>query len=118
MPQRRGTQSSRDSTSRQLAVMAALPLRPSQTTTQSHFQPTDDFGRAVLPDRSRFPQRSPDLLAIYAAAREALPLFGAALQEVAQQMRTKVRRFRMATSDPWVLASQQMGENGLTGGVS
>lgn len=54
MPQRRGTQSSRDSTSRQLAVMAALPLRPSQTTTQSHFQPTDDFGRAVLPDRSRF----------------------------------------------------------------
>ena len=41
-----------------------------------------------------------------------------ALQEVAQQMRTKVRRFRMATSDPWVLASRQMGENGLTGGVS
>ena len=41
-----------------------------------------------------------------------------ALQEVAQQMRTKVRQFRMATSDPWVLASRQMGEEGLTGGVS
>ena len=41
-----------------------------------------------------------------------------ALQEVAQQMRTKVRQFRMATSDPWVLASRQMGEEGLSDGVS
>lgn len=41
-----------------------------------------------------------------------------ALQEVAQQMRTKVRQFRMATSDPWVLASRQMGEDGLSDGVS
>ena len=41
-----------------------------------------------------------------------------ALQEVAAEMRTKVRRFRMETRDPWVLASRQMGEEGLEGGVS
>jgi N-sulfoglucosamine sulfohydrolase len=41
-----------------------------------------------------------------------------ALQDVTEQMRTKVRQFRMATDDPWGLASRQMGEAGLTGGVS
>ena len=41
-----------------------------------------------------------------------------ALQEVAKEMRTKVQRFRMETRDPWVLASRQMGEEGLEGGVS
>ena len=40
---------------------------------------------AVAPDRSRFPQRTPELLGIYAAAREALPLFGAVLQTVARR---------------------------------
>jgi hypothetical protein len=41
-----------------------------------------------------------------------------ALQDVAGEMRTKVRHFRMETSDPWVLASRQLGEEGLEGGVS
>ena len=60
------------------------------------------------------PQEYPHLV-----SEEAVNLIDdPALQEVAQQMRTKVRRFRMATSDPWVLASRQMGEDGLTGGVS
>jgi N-sulfoglucosamine sulfohydrolase len=36
-----------------------------------------------------------------------------ALAEVAAQMRTKVRQFRLATKDPWVLASRQAGEEGL-----
>jgi N-sulfoglucosamine sulfohydrolase len=40
------------------------------------------------------------------------------LQDVAQTMRTKVREFRMATDDPWVLASRQAGEEGLHGGIS
>lgn len=40
-----------------------------------------------------------------------------ALREVAEGMRTRVRQFRMATRDPWVLASRQMGEEGLEGGV-
>ena len=39
-----------------------------------------------------------------------------ALQEIGEEMRTKVRRFRMETKDPWVLASRQMGETGLDGG--
>ena len=45
----------------------------------------DDFCAAlgaVAPDRSRFPQRTGDLRAIYDTAREALPLFGGALQEL------------------------------------
>jgi len=37
---------------------------------------------AVVVDESRFPQRTPGLLAIYDAAREALPLFGAVLADV------------------------------------
>ena len=41
-----------------------------------------------------------------------------ALQEVAAEMRTKVRRFRMETRDPWVLAARQTGEEGLEGGVA
>ena len=40
-----------------------------------------------------------------------------ALREVAEGMRARVRQFRMATRDPWVLASRQMGEEGLEGGV-
>ena len=40
---------------------------------------------AVVCDRSRFPQRTPDLLAIYGAAAEALPLFGAVLQEASRR---------------------------------
>jgi N-sulfoglucosamine sulfohydrolase len=40
-----------------------------------------------------------------------------ALQEIAEEMRTKVRRFRMKTQDPWVLASRQMGESGLDVGL-
>jgi hypothetical protein len=40
---------------------------------------------AVVPDASRFPQRSPDLLAIYDAARDAHPLFGAVLEDVAKR---------------------------------
>ena len=32
------------------------------------------------------------------------------LQEVAEVMRQKVRRFRVETEDPWVLASQHAGE--------
>ena len=36
-----------------------------------------------------------------------------ALQHVAQEMWTKVQQFRMATKDPWVLASKQMGEEGF-----
>ena len=32
------------------------------------------------------------------------------LQEIAEEMRRKVRLFRMETRDPWVLASRQMGE--------
>ena len=39
-----------------------------------------------------------------------------ALQEIGEEMRTKVRRFRTETKDPWVLASRQMGETGLDGG--
>jgi hypothetical protein len=54
----------------------------------------DDFCAtldAIAPDRSRFPQRTaggdcqPNLLAIYASAREAHPLFGAVLGEVARR---------------------------------
>jgi hypothetical protein len=48
----------------------------------------DDFCAAldaVEPDRSRFPQPSADLATIYAAAREALPLFGEVLLEVARR---------------------------------
>jgi N-sulfoglucosamine sulfohydrolase len=37
----------------------------------------------------------------------------ASLADVAEAMRTKVRAFRMATRDPWVLASIQGGEEGL-----
>eukprot|EP00947_MAST-08B_sp_MAST-8B-sp1_P005278 g5278.t1 len=49
---------------------------------------------AVVPDRSRFPQRTPDgklqpdLLVIYDLAREARPLFCAALDEVAERARS------------------------------
>ncbi len=35
------------------------------------------------------------------------------LQDVAQEMRCKVQRFRIGTKDPWVLASIQMGEAGF-----
>ncbi len=35
------------------------------------------------------------------------------LQGVAERMRSKVRQFRMATQDPWVLASQHAGEEGF-----
>ena len=48
----------------------------------------DDFCAAldaVAPDRSRFPQPSADLATIYAAGREALPLFGEVLQEAARR---------------------------------
>jgi len=41
-----------------------------------------------------------------------------ALADVAKQMRTKVRQFRVATKDPWVLASRQAGEEGLEGTAS
>ena len=37
------------------------------------------------------------------------------LTEVAREMRGKVRRFRVETKDPWVLASIQRGEAGLGG---
>ena len=37
------------------------------------------------------------------------------LQKVAERMRQKVKRFRLETNDPWVLASRQMGEEGLEG---
>ena len=40
---------------------------------------------AIAPDRARFPQRTPELLAIYGAAREAHPLFGAVLAEVVKR---------------------------------
>ena len=33
--------------------------------------------------------------------------------EVVEEMRGKVRRFRVETKDPWVLASRQGGEEGL-----
>ena len=36
-----------------------------------------------------------------------------ALQPVADEMRSKVKEFRLRTRDPWVLASRQMGETGL-----
>lgn len=32
------------------------------------------------------------------------------LQDVAEAMRQKVRRFRVETADPWVLASKHAGE--------
>ena len=35
------------------------------------------------------------------------------LQAVAEEMRMKVRAFRVDTKDPWVLASRQGGEEGL-----
>ncbi|MEE3338307.1 MAG: sulfatase [Candidatus Latescibacterota bacterium] len=35
------------------------------------------------------------------------------LQDVAEQMRAKVKRFRVETRDPWVLASRQFGEEGF-----
>ncbi len=38
-----------------------------------------------------------------------------ALQPVAEEMRSKVKEFRLRTRDPWVLASRQMGETGLEG---
>ena len=33
------------------------------------------------------------------------------LKEIAEKMRTQVREFRVRTDDPWVLASQQAGED-------
>ena len=36
-----------------------------------------------------------------------------ALQPVAEEMRSKVKEFRLRTRDPWVLASRQTGETGL-----
>lgn len=76
-----------------------------------------DMGKR--PTAAFLQQPAEALFDVQADPEEAVNLIDdPALQEVAQQMRTKVRRFRMATSDPWVLASRQMGENGLTGGVS
>ncbi|MFP6591402.1 MAG: sulfatase [Candidatus Latescibacterota bacterium] len=76
-----------------------------------------DMGKR--PTAAFLQQPSEGLFDVQADPEEAVNLIDdPALQEVAQQMRTKVRRFRMATSDPWVLASRQMGEDGLTGGVS
>jgi hypothetical protein len=64
-------------------------------------------------------QRAEALFDVEADPVEAVNLIDEpALQEVAEQMRTKVRQFRMATKDPWVLASRQAGEEGLEGGVS
>ena len=76
-----------------------------------------DMGKR--PTAAFLQQPAEALFDVQADPEEAVNLIDdPALQEVAQQMRTKVRRFRMATSDPWVLASRQMGEDGLTGGVS
>jgi hypothetical protein len=51
----------------------------------------DDYGEfsallnSVTPDRSRFPQRTADLAAIYSAAALALPLFGKVLEDTVQR---------------------------------
>ena len=78
-----------------------------------------DILKQETPTAAFLQQPAEALFDVQADPEEAVNLIDdPAMQEVAQQMRTKVRRFRMATSDPWVLASRQMGEDGLTGGVS
>ena len=71
------------------------------------------------PTREFLHQRGEALFDVEADPVESTNLIDdPALQEVAAEMRTKVRHFRMETRDPWVLASRQMGEEGLEGGVS
>ena len=80
-----------------------------QAVTEEHLpmmgqRPTEEF----------LHQRAEALFDIEADPVEANNLIDEpALAEVAAQMRTKVRQFRLATKDPWVLASRQAGEEGL-----
>lgn len=72
----------------------------------------------VRPTRAFLHQPAEALFDIQADPQETTNLIQEpGLQDVVEQMRTKVRHFRMQTHDPWVLASRQAGEEGLAGGV-
>ncbi|MDA0335797.1 MAG: sulfatase [bacterium] len=90
---------------------------PSDLWASTTWQAVLDEDLAMMgqrPTAAFLHQRAEALFDIQSDPVEAVNLIDdPSLQDVAQQMRRKVQRFRMATKDPWVLASQQMGEVGL-----
>jgi N-sulfoglucosamine sulfohydrolase len=95
---------------------------PSDLWASPTWRATEREGMEMMgrrPTKAFLHQRGEALFDVEADPMETTNLIDdPALQDVAGEMRTKVRHFRMETSDPWVLASRQLGEEGLEGGVS
>jgi N-sulfoglucosamine sulfohydrolase len=105
---------------RNLYPELTTPL-PSDLFASPTWQAVRDEGIEMMGKRptERFLHQDAEaLFDIEADAVESVNLIDdPSLADVAQEMRTKVREFRMATDDPWVLASIHGGEEGLQVGV-